>query len=115
MRRRKGREDGNAIVEFALWTPIVLVALCTCLQLMAHLYAERSAGAAALSAARALGAGEDPEAAARAALPAGAPEATVTVTDGSVQVSMPTRRYLVLLPQKFARVTASAPTREDRP
>jgi Flp pilus assembly protein TadG len=109
------RQAGNAMVEFVLWVPIVLTALCTCLQLMATLYDQRAVGQAVTSAVQAQQAGGDPVAAAKAALPPDAEEATVTVTHGSVRVSMTSRRFLILLPKKFAEVsaTATAPERID--
>jgi Flp pilus assembly protein TadG len=103
-------ETGNAMVEFVLWVPIVLIALCTCLQLMATLYDQRAVGRAAASSVQAHEAGGDPVAAARAALPPDAEEATVTVTEGSVRVSMTSRRFLILLPKRFAEVSATTPT-----
>jgi Flp pilus assembly protein TadG len=112
---RRDRDRGNAIVEFAIWVPIVLIALCTCLQLMSLLYAQRAANTAATSAALAQRAGSDPLVAARAALPEGADEAIVTVTNGSVRVDMPARRYLILLPKRFAEVSGTASTELDEP
>jgi len=109
------RDDGNAIVEFAIWVPIVLIALCSCLQLMSLLYAQRAAKAAATSAALAQQSGTDPVAAARAALPEDSDEAIVTVTDGSVRVDVPARRYLILLPKRFAEVSATASDPQARP
>lgn len=111
--RGRSRDAGNAIVEFALWVPIVLIALCTCLQLMSLLYAQRAADTAAASAALAQRSGADPLAAARAALPEGAAEATVIVSNGSVRVEMPARRYLILLPERFAEVSGTASTESD--
>lgn len=104
------RDEGNAIVEFALWVPIVLIALCTCLQLISQLYSQRAADHAAELAVLAEETGADPVAAAQAALPE---EATVTQVNGSVQVDLPVRQYLILLPQRFASVQAS--TQEVQP
>jgi len=98
------RDEGNAIVEFALWVPIVLVALCSCLQLMSVLYAQRAADAAAERAVMAQSRGGDPVAAARSDLPE---DAVVTVTNGSVSVDMTAQRFVILLPGRFVEVSAN--------
>jgi Flp pilus assembly protein TadG len=105
-------DRGNAIVEFALWLPLVLLALCSCMQLTAAIYADRAAGDAARAGVHAGLRGADPEDAARAALAGQGDQAMVTVYDGSVRVTLPVRQFLPWLPTAFH--TASA-TSGDRP
>ncbi len=103
MRRRDG---GNAIVEFALWLPIVLLALVSVVQLSAALYDHRAAEDAARVALRAEQTGGDPEQAARSAL-SGRP-ATVSTGEGTVHVILPVRRVLPWLPESLSTVTGTA-------
>ncbi len=103
MRRR---DAGNAMVEFALWLPIVLVALATCLQLATALYDARAADDAARLALRAQEAGADPEQAARSAL--GGRDAIVTADGDTVHVVMPVRQFLPWLPEAARTVHGDA-------
>ena len=106
------RDEGNAIVEFALWVPIVLIALCSCLQLMSVLYTQRAADAAAERAVLAQRNGGDPVAAARSDLPE---EAVVSVTNGSVTVDLTAQQYVILLPKRFVEVSATQSVPEVQP
>ena len=105
MRRR---DDGNAIVEFALWLPIVLLALVSCVQLSAALYDHRAAEDAARVALRAQQAGADPQRAALAALAGRGDAATVSTGEGTVHVVLPVRRILPWLPESLSTVTGTA-------
>jgi Flp pilus assembly protein TadG len=102
----KTRDAGNAIIEFALWLPIVLVSLATCLQLMTGLYDARAADDAARVALRAQESGADPEQAARAAL--GGRDAIVTADGDTVHVVMPVRQFLPWLPAAARSVHGDA-------
>jgi hypothetical protein len=106
--RPRRRDAGNAIVEFALWLPLVLVALAACLQLMMALYDERAARDAARVALAAQEAGADPEAAARAALDGR--EAVVVAEGDTVRVTMPVRKFLPWLPEAARTAEAVAGT-----
>lgn len=108
MTRRRRGDAGNAIVEFALWLPLVLLTLATCLQLMGALYDERAAQDAARVALRAQQAGGDPAAAARAALDGR--EAVVEAGGETVRVVLPVRRFLPWLPEAARTVEAEAGT-----
>ena len=107
-RRLRRSEDGNAIVEFGLWLPIVLLALCSCLQAMSTVYAERAAQDAAGVALRAQLSGADPVLAAQAALAARGDEAEVTAEDGSVRVTLRVRQFAPWLPAALQSVSATA-------
>jgi Flp pilus assembly protein TadG len=96
---RRARDAGNAIVEFALWMPLMLLAAVSCLQLMVSMYDQRAAQDAARVALRAEQAGADPEAAARAALSGRGDQAVVTLVDGTVRVELPVRKFLPWLPE----------------
>lgn len=108
---RRARDAGNAIVEFALWTPLLLIAAVSCLQLMVAMYDQRAATDAARVALRAEQAGADPEAAARAALSGRGDQAVVTLVDGTVRVELPVRKFLPWLPKnaRIAEGTAGVP------
>ena len=113
MTRRRPGDAGNAIVEFGLWLPIVLLALVSCVQLAAALYDDRAAEDAARVALRAERAGADPEAAARSALAGRGGSATVTATvtttgEGRIHVVLPVRRVLPWLPESISTVTGTA-------
>jgi Flp pilus assembly protein TadG len=109
MRGRPRQADGgNAIVEFGLWLPIVLLALCACLQAMTAIYAERAAQDAARVGLRAQLSGADPVRAAQAALAARADEAVVTAENGSVRVTLPVRQFAPWLPAALQSVSATA-------
>lgn len=106
MRRRS--DGGNAVVEYALWLPIVLLVLVSCVQLAAALYDSRAAEDAARVALRAEQAGGDPERAARSALSGRGDAATVTTGEGTVHVILPVRRVLPWLPESLSTVTGTA-------
>ena len=109
MTRRRPADGGNAIIEFALWLPIVLLALVSCVQLAAALYDSRAAEDAARVALRAQQAGADPERAARAALSGRGDTATVTTTgEGRIHVVLPVRRVVPWLPESISTVTGTA-------
>lgn len=102
------RDAGNAIVEFALWLPIVLLALVSVVQLSAALYDHRAAQDAARVALRAEQTGGDPERAARSALAGRGDAATVSTGEGTVHVILPVRRVLPWLPESLSTVTGTA-------
>jgi Flp pilus assembly protein TadG len=104
-------DRGNAIVEFALWLPLVLLALCSCMQLTADVYADRAARDAARTGVHAGLLGADPEAAARAALADQGDQgdqAQVIVYEGSVRVTLPVRQFLPWLPTAFHTASATS-------
>lgn len=106
MRARRAADGGNAIVEFALWLPIVLLALVSCIQLAAALYDVRAAEDAARVALRAQQTGGDPERAARGAL--GGRDVEVTAGEGVVHVVLPVRKVVPWLPESISSVTGTA-------
>jgi hypothetical protein len=96
------------MVEFGLWLPIVLLALCSCMQLMATLYDDRAAADAARVARAAQVAGDDPTEAARTALAGRADSAQVTIVGDQVKVTLPVRQFMPWLPEAFMSVSATA-------
>lgn len=105
---RRRTDRGNAAVEFALWLPIVLLALVSCVQLAAALYDHRAAEDAARVALRAQQVGADPERAARSSLAGRGDAATITTGEGTVHVVLPVRRILPWLPESIGTVTGTA-------
>lgn len=112
---RRRADGGNAIVEFALWFPLVLLALTAALQLMGAVYDDRAAQDAARVGLRAQQAGADPARAARAALAARGDSAVVTAEGGTVRVELPVRRFLPWLPTAVRTVSATAGEPAGRP
>lgn len=108
MSRRRAGDAGNAIVEFALWLPIVLLALAGCVQAAASYYDVRAAQDAAQVAVRAQQAGGDPEQAARAALGDRGVASTVTTGEGRIQIILPVRKVVGWLPESISTVTGTA-------
>ena len=111
LRRRAGRDEGQASVELLGAIPAVLVTGLVIFQMLAVGYSAVLAGTAAEAGALALAAGADPKAGVREALPGWSRTRTkVTVDGGTVRVRLRPLTVFSALAERLA-VSAEASVR----